>query len=621
MTTDGRPNPLQRFFQKVLDRRVVPWLVAYLAGAWVVLESTIYLTGQFGWAPEIPRVLPVILAFGILSVITLAWFHGKAGWQKIRVTEAVIHGAVAVALGVTLWAGSWERSAAPRAVEAPSLRRVAVLYFKDHTAGELSQLTQDLTEGVVHELAQLGPLEVQPLTAVAPYREEAGLGRVVRELGVGTVVEGSVSRTGDSLRVIVQLVDAVPGTHFDSWSWRVPATGHPQATRSLVAAVADSVRATLGDAIVAREQESRASDESAVRLYRQARAIYWKEAAADWTEDREGGLRLLAQADSLLAEAEHLDPQWSAPSILRSDIADSRSLLSGEFGQRDLGDVREGIRHANRALEAGSDSARALERRGKLYFIMAENSSADAADSLMAAAERDLRAAIRMEGPRPEALMALSDIKERQGRFGSALTYARRAVEADAFLDFGSGVLRSQASTMLQLEDIEGAAAMTELARQRFPYDQGHLINRLLILGSLPEPSDEDVRTAWATVDTLTRLGLEERREEWRVYGEMFTAVVLAQAGLPDSAESVIQRARRRADSRGLGGRPAFAYAEARTRLLLGQRDSAVALLRSYVDRYPSRAASLLSDWWFRGLWDDPEFRALTGTTPVADRP
>ncbi|MDX1675824.1 MAG: hypothetical protein R3314_13605 [Longimicrobiales bacterium] len=621
MTTDGGPrSALGRFFKEVLDRRVVPWLLAYLAGAWVVLEATAYLSEQFGWSPVIQTMLPVGLGFGILSVIALAWFHGKAGWQKIRPSELIIHGAIAVALGATLWTGSWGPEPGYTAM-TPSVRRMAVLYFKDHTGGQLDRLTQDLTESVVHELAGVGPLEVQPLTAVAPFRDGGGLAEVVRELRVGTVVEGSVSRHGDSLRVIVQLVDAVPGDHFGSWEWMIPATGSEAAARALGRSVADSVRATLGDVIVSREREARASGEAVLRLYRRAREIYRQEAATDWAEDREGGLRLLDQADSLLAEAERLDPGWSAPPILRSHIAEDRSLLSGRFGDRSLDDLRDGIRHATRALEAGSDSAGALERRGKLYFALSEHSTPAAADSLMAAAERDLRAAIRRDQRRPEALMALSDVKERQGRFGSALSYAKQAVAADAFLDFGPDVLHSQAATMLQLEDLEGAAELTDLARRRFPGEPQHLINRLLILGSLPDPDSGDIRAAWATADSLVELGLEERRDHWTVYGDMFTACVLAQAGLADSANAVIRRARRQARSLGSADHPAFAYAEARARLVMGQRDSALALLGRYAERYPSRAPSLLSDWWFRELWDDPELQAITKMAPVEDGP
>lgn len=621
MTTRWRPGQmLRRFFRQVLERRVVPWLLAYLAGAWVVWEATSHMVEQFGWSPALERILPVILGFGALSTIALAWYHGATGWQQWKARELVIHGAIAVALGATLWTGSWTAVDPGADRDAPSLRRVAVLYFEDHTGGELSTLAQDLTEGVVHQLAQLDPrVEVQGLTAVAPYREEGGLDQVVQELDVGTVVEGSVSRQGDGVRVIAQLLNAAAGTHFGSWEWTFEAAEIDNAARDLAGPVSDSIRVALGDAVRRRELEEAASSERALERYRRGRDIYEQEAATDWRDDRQAGLALLAEADSLLAEAERLDPEWSAPAILRSLIAEDRSLLSGPLGERNPEDLRAGIAHASRALRVGSDSATALERRGKLRFELAEHSSPAAADTLVDLAEEDLRTANRLGGPRPEALMALSDLKERQGNFRSALDYARRAVEADAFLEFGSGVLSSQVSTMIQLRELEPALELNDLARRRFPREQRPLINRLVILASLPQPTEQDVQRAWAAADTLAELGLQERRAAWLAYGRMYTAAVIAHAGLADSADAVIRRVRQSLPGDDPQLRYVVSYPEARARLLMGQRDSALALLRHYAEGYPSRAPSLLSDWWFRDLWDEPELVEITGTTPISD--
>ncbi|NIQ60110.1 MAG: hypothetical protein GWN71_44320, partial [Gammaproteobacteria bacterium] len=56
-----------------MERRIVPWLVAYLAGAWVLLEASSFMVTEYGWPSVILEILPVLLAFGVLSTITLAW--------------------------------------------------------------------------------------------------------------------------------------------------------------------------------------------------------------------------------------------------------------------------------------------------------------------------------------------------------------------------------------------------------------------------------------------------------------------------------------------------------------------------------------------------------------------
>lgn len=608
---------LQWLAREVVERRVVPWLLAYLAGAWVLTEASAHLTEQFGWPAVIPDLVPVVLAFGVLSAVTVAWYHGRAGWQEVRGREVVVHGLIAAALAATLWTGSWPQPA-ERAERALPLERIAVLYFKDHTGGELGRLARDLTEGVVHELAQVEPLDVLPLTAVAPYRDTVGLDRVVREVGVGTVVEGSVSRSGDSLRVIAQLVDAVPGTHFGSWDWTV--AEEPGVVGRLSVEITNRVRRSLGEQIRQQELEREASSERALVWYHQAHGIYQEEASADWTDDPSAGIVRLGEADSVLAEAIRLDPSWPAPHLLRSLIAEDRSLLTGRLGERSQADLVQGVEHANRALRTGRDSAAALERRGKLRFALAEHSAQRAADTLRAAAERDLREATRLDDRRAEALMALSEVLNRQGKFNAAYQAARRALDADAYLEFGSGVLSSLTRTALQLERLGEAREINDMARRRFPERQVHLMDRLVILASIPRPTDRDIQAAWAAADTLAALGLVERRPEWRAYGHMLVAAPLVRAGLPDSAEAVIRRARARLAELGSELQPAASFQEAHARVLLEQRDSALALLEHYVEGYPGRGASVLSDWWFRPLWDDPRLEAITGTAPLADR-
>ena len=56
---------------------------------------------------------------------------------------------------------------------------------------------------------------------------------VIAVMGVGTLVEGSVTESGDSLRIVVQLVDARPRTHLGSWAWTLPVS-HSASNRAWV---------------------------------------------------------------------------------------------------------------------------------------------------------------------------------------------------------------------------------------------------------------------------------------------------------------------------------------------------------------------------------------------------
>ncbi|NIQ60114.1 MAG: hypothetical protein GWN71_44340, partial [Gammaproteobacteria bacterium] len=63
------------------------------------------------------------------------------------------------------------------------------------------------------------------------------------------------------------------------------------------------------------------------------------------------------------------------------------------------------------------------------------------------------------------------------------------------------------------------------------------------------QPADRDIRRAWAVADTLAELGLVERQAEWKAYAHFLVAAALARAGMADSADAVLRRARLRLDS------------------------------------------------------------------------
>ncbi|MFW5946996.1 MAG: hypothetical protein ACOCUW_00775, partial [Gemmatimonadota bacterium] len=421
---------------------------------------------------------------------------------------------------------------------------------------------------------------------------------------------------GDSLRVIAQLTDAVSLARYGSWEWNRAVTG--PVAEDVSVEIARNVRIALGSEIRRRELEAGASSQAALELYRTARSVYQEEATADWTDDPMSGLALLDQADSLLAEAERLDSGWPAPPILRSRIADDRSLLSGRLGHRRLEDLDAAIDHANRALATGRDSAVGLEQRGRLYFTMAEYAHPAAADSLLASAERDLRSASRL-ADRPGALLVLSDVLKRQGRLNAAHRTTRRAVEADAYLEFGSEVLYGLTMAALQLEDIEEADALARVARRRFPEDPDHVAMRLLILAARDSPADRHADWALAAADTVAALNVVERQAEWRAYARMMAAPTLARAGLRGRAEDVIRESRELLAELNPALLSASAYYEAYARLHWGQRDSVTSLLQRYTEGYPARARSLRSDWWFRELWDDPRYQRLAGDAPALE--
>jgi tetratricopeptide (TPR) repeat protein len=153
-----------------------------------------------------------------------------------------------------------------------------------------------------------------------------------------------------------------------------------------------------------------------------------------------------------------------------------------------------------------------------------------------------------------------------------------------------------------ELEQLEEAVFWTDEGYRRFPEKRGFAGMRLLLLATPRLHTDSSVDLAWQAVRDLERVELPDK---WPSHW-MKMAIVLAAAGLRDSAESVI----RRAHEAGVDD-PFVLYYEAKTRLNLDDRQEALRLLGEFLEGRPDFRPYVAEDWWFRPLYDDSTFVAL----------
>ena len=72
------------------ERKLVQWGLAYLAGAWLLLQILDFLRENFDWSPAVVRGATVLLAVGFLAALVLAWYHGEKGRQRVSVVEFLL---------------------------------------------------------------------------------------------------------------------------------------------------------------------------------------------------------------------------------------------------------------------------------------------------------------------------------------------------------------------------------------------------------------------------------------------------------------------------------------------------------------------------------------------------
>ena len=209
-------------------RKVVQWSLAYAAAAWTLLQVIEYLGETYSWPPAIRQIVTPALALGSLLVLVLAWYHGDKGDQRVSRPELAILATIVALVGGTLWwyvsridERAWvvdtgepdTRHALP-----PDAASIAVLPFVDMSPGKDQEYFADgMSEELLNLLAQLPQLRVISRSSAFSYKgKDVKLADVAQELNVAHILEGSVRKAGNQVRITAQLIDARSDTHL--WS-------------------------------------------------------------------------------------------------------------------------------------------------------------------------------------------------------------------------------------------------------------------------------------------------------------------------------------------------------------------------------------------------------------------
>ncbi|HET9189751.1 MAG TPA: hypothetical protein VFN69_04180, partial [Rudaea sp.] len=78
------------FLQRLRERKLVQWALAYVAFAFALLQGIDIVAQRFGWPESVERILILALCVGFFVALVLAWYHGERGAQRVSSTELVI---------------------------------------------------------------------------------------------------------------------------------------------------------------------------------------------------------------------------------------------------------------------------------------------------------------------------------------------------------------------------------------------------------------------------------------------------------------------------------------------------------------------------------------------------
>ncbi|HQR24693.1 MAG TPA: hypothetical protein PL152_04945 [Steroidobacteraceae bacterium] len=232
-------EPGDGFWARLRRRKVVQWGIAYAAGAWGLLQGLNYVSAIFHWPEYLQRVAALALLIGLPVVLVLAWYHGDQGRQRVTGPELAIISLLFLLGGGLFWrydrvtpppapAGETAASAGAGTVtpgggaasssdQAPA-NSIAVLPFVNMSGDPANEYFSDgISEEILNVLARAPELQVAARTSSFTFKgKNAEVPEIARELKVRMVLEGSVRKQSDKVRITAQLIDAKTGFHV--WS-------------------------------------------------------------------------------------------------------------------------------------------------------------------------------------------------------------------------------------------------------------------------------------------------------------------------------------------------------------------------------------------------------------------
>ena len=400
------------FFEEVKRRKVYRVAAAYViaAGGIIQLASAAFPAWELpNWAL---RFVIVLLLIGFPIALTLAWAFDVTA-QGIKTTPTALPGThrrrnvimlVATGVIVSAVAGFF---LLPRASARKIDKSIAVLPFENLSdEKENAYFADGIQDDVLTNLSKIGDLKVISRTSVMPYRGKASnLREIGKALGVATILEGSVRRIGNRVRVNVQLINAENDEHIWAEDYDRDLTDVFAIQTDLAKKISGELQAKLSPAEKAQMERKPTENGEAYLAFVQANNLGC--ALEDFDK--------LKQSEQLYDRAVQLDPNF-AVALARSSLL--QSWIVHNFDR--TSERREKARAlAERALRLQADLPEAHLAVGYSYYY---------GDNNYDAALREFEIAQRGLPNESDAYLAIGAIQRRQGQWAESTSNLEKAV-------------------------------------------------------------------------------------------------------------------------------------------------------------------------------------------------
>ena len=411
------------FFAELKRRNVYKVAIAYAVIAWLLIQAGSILFPTFEAPAWVMKVFVTVVAAGFPIALVIAWAFEMTPqgmkrtenvspdefipqWSRRKFVTLIV--SVAVVAGGLFIFQVWRTSRPSIAVNVPQ-KSIAVLRFENQSRDpDNAYFADGIQEEILTRLAKIADLKVISRTSTQKYKSApSNLREIAQQLGVSNVLEGSVQKAADQVRISVQLVNAINDSHIWAETYDRKLIDVFQVESDVAQKIARSLEAKL----TGREKRDIAiagtSNPEAYDAYLHALALINKPS-----------LDSLENVIGFSRRAVELDPNYGQAWALLG-AAEAQKYFFPDHSDAQLTRAR---RAAENAVRLAPDSADAHSAMGQFYYYCLQDYDR---------ALTDLNIAHERAPNDANVLLAIGLVQRRQGNFDESITTQQEAAKLD----------------------------------------------------------------------------------------------------------------------------------------------------------------------------------------------
>jgi TolB-like protein/Flp pilus assembly protein TadD len=413
----------RNFFSELKRRNVYKVGIAYGVVAWLLLQAASILFPTFEAPPWTMKVFVAVIALGFPIALIIAWafeltpeglkrtefadeLPKKPARSRAWIYVVVIAGAISIGL---FFLGRFTAGPRQRVSDSVAAKSIAVLPFESLSEDKANAyFAEGIQDEILTRLAKIADLKVISRTSTQKYKSAPdNLREIAQQLGVTSVLEGSVQKAADQVRISVQLVNAINDSHI----WAETYDRKMIDVFQVESDVAQKIAASLEAKLTGREKQEIATvgtrNPEAYDAYLRALALRNKQ-GIDNVEKLIGFSRRAVELDPNYAEA------WAVLGIAEA--------LKYFFPDHSDAQLKRARTAAENALRLAPGSASGHNAMGQFYYYCLQ----DYDRSLI-----ELEIAHERAPNDGNILFAIALVKRRQGKLDESIEVQQQSTKLD----------------------------------------------------------------------------------------------------------------------------------------------------------------------------------------------